>query len=384
MNGYTPMMRQFIEIKREHEDAILFFLMGDFYEMFLDDAVLASRVLGIALTSREAGDAGKVPMCGVPYHAADAYIAKLINSGRKVAICEQVEDPATSKGLVKREVVRIITPATHHDATPDSLNYIVSWHGTGHEVALAAVEFLTGVVECMYFSGRDPYHDLVDELGRIHPREAAMDDLSRRDDVIAVLDRMGTLITEVETCGTAEAVSYLQSVGLDFCGQDVAKVAVAQALKYLENLGSGGFGHFTKPRLVERGSEMVLDAITRRNLELTRSMQGGEREGSLLGVLDHTMTPMGARMIRRVIEQPLLSASAIRRRHAAVAELNADMLTRSELRDALDELYDLERLSARVATGSASPRDLKSLGTSFTATGRLMHIMSSYSCDLLM
>lgn len=383
MHGYTPMMRQFTEIKSRYEDSILFFRMGDFYEMFLDDAVVASRILGIALTSRDAGDAGKVPMCGVPYHAAEAYIAKLISSGRKVAICEQVEDPAVSKGLVKREVIRIVTPATHHDAMPDSLNYVVSWHGTDAEVALAVVEFLTGAVECMHFAGRDPYQDLLEELVRVNPREAAIAAGDQRDDISVLLGRMGTLVTEVASSAPVAIEGYLQSVGLDYSGSDMSKVALANVLRYLDNLGSGGFGHFTPPRLVERGSEMALDAITRRNLELTRSMQGGDKEGSLLAVLDHTRTPMGARMIRRVIEQPLRSPAAIRSRHRAVAELLGDMLLRRELRDALGELYDLERLSARVATKVASPRDLKGLGNSFRATQRLIQTMSLLTSDLL-
>ena len=383
MSGYTPMMRQFVEIKRQHEDSILFFRMGDFYEMFLDDAVVASRLLGIALTSRDAGEAGKVPMCGVPYHAADAYIAKLIYSGRKVAICEQVEDPATSKGLVRREVVRTITPATHHEAMPESLNYVVSWHGDGNEVALAVVEFLTGVIECMHFSGRDPYHDLADELGRISPREAAIDHANGQDVLLAALERMGTLVTLVAPCSVPDAEAHLQSLGLDYTGSELSKVAVAQALKYLQDLGAGGFGHFTSPRLVQRGSEMALDATTRRNLELTRSMHSGEKGGFLLEVLDHTMTPMGARMLRRVIEQPLLSTPDIRARHSAVAQLLGDMLQRSELREVLDELYDLERLSARVSTGTASPRDLRALGVSFKATERLMQVMSLFTTELL-
>ena len=174
MQGYTPMMQQFVEIKNRYQDSILFFRMGDFYEMFMEDAKIGSRILEITLTARDGGQAGKVPMCGIPFHSADSYIAKLIAAGLKVAICEQVEDPATAKGLVKRDVVRVITPGTYQDAPPDTLNYIVAWHQVASESVLVAVEYTTGSVVLFPFVGERAAQLAADEIARLSPREAIM------------------------------------------------------------------------------------------------------------------------------------------------------------------------------------------------------------------
>lgn len=383
MQGYTPMMQQYIEIKERHKDSILFFRLGDFYEMFLEDAKIASRILEITLTARDGGQAGKIPMCGVPFHSADSYIARLIAAGKKVAICEQVEDPALVKGLVKRDVVKIITPGTYQDAPPESLNYIVCWQENSLENVLVAVEYNTGSIEVYPSSGGRAYEMVADEIIRLSPKEAILPAGTLPEPIEQALTRAGTLTRECVELSMSQAQEVAAAVSNvdDLSGIQVA--ALAEVVHYLQQIMVGGFGHFTRPRVNNRGQVMSLDMTTRRNLELTRTLRSGEREGSLLWVLDHTSTSMGARLIRQWLEQPLVDLKLIAARQSAVEELLHNNLLRGELREAFASVYDLERLLTRVSSGTANPRDLLVLGKSLRAVADVKATIKTTGVELL-
>lgn len=380
MSGYTPMLQQYLEIKAEHPHSVLFFRLGDFYEMFFEDAKLASRVLEITLTAREGGAAGKVPMCGVPYHAADSYVAKLLAAGHTVAICEQTEDPSSAKGLVRREVVRTITPGTHADCAPDTSNYIVAWVQDGQNLALVAVEFTTGSVDV--YSGSAIAESTAQELFRIMPREALVPRQEIPPSIDKALAFSGALRHPQASLELAEARVL--------CGELTAcegvsppeTLALGEIVHYLKQIGISSFGHFTAPRLNARTQVMALDAVTRRNLELTRTMRQGDRAGSLLWVLDHTVTSMGARLLRQWIEQPLTWLPEILRRQEAVEELTGGQM-RHALRSALDLVYDLERLLSRIATATATPRELLAIAKSLSAVIDVNTALSGARCPLL-
>lgn len=384
MQGYTPMMQQYIEIKEKHKDSILFFRLGDFYEMFLEDAKVASRILEITLTARDGGQAGKIPMCGVPFHSADNYIARLIAAGKKVAICEQVEDPALVKGLVKRDVVRIITPGTYQDAPPESLNYIVCWQESSLENVLVAVEYNTGSIEVYPSSGERAYEMVADEIIRLSPKEAILPPGTLPQPIEQALGQAGTLTRESAELNVPQAqelLAVLEGVG-EMSAMQV--VALAEVIHYLQQIMVGGFGHFTKPKINHKGQAMFLDMTTRRNLELTRTLRSGEREGSLLWVLDHTSTSMGARLIRQWLEQPLVDIGLITARQSAVEDLLHNNLLREELREAFAAVYDLERLLTRVSSGTANPRDLLALGRSLRAVTLVKGAIENAEAPLLL
>ena len=379
MSAYTPMLQQYLAIKAAHPHSVLFFRLGDFYEMFFEDAKLASRILEITLTAREGGAAGKVPMCGVPYHAAASYVAKLIAAGHAVAICEQTEDPSTAKGLVRREVVRTITPGTAADCAPDTSNYIVAWRQEGDKFAVVAVEFTTGSID-VYSTGNA--ESVAQELLRLVPREA----LVPRQETPPSIEKALTHGGAFRQCQAGLELSEARVLcgELSACGSISAleTLALGEILHYLRQLGISSFGHFTAPRLYARTQVMALDAVTRRNLELTRTMRQGERTGSLLWVLDHTITAMGARLLRQSIEQPLTSLAAIDERQAAVEELISGQ-KRSVLRAALDLVYDLERLLSRIAAATATPRELVAIAKSLAAVADVNAALGGVTCPLL-
>lgn len=382
MQSYTPMMQQFLELKSRNKDSILFFRMGDFYEMFMDDAKEAAPILEITLTARDGGQAGKVPMCGVPFHAGDVYIAKLIAAGKKVAICEQVEDPATAKGLVKRDIVRIITPGTYQDAPADTLNYIVSWHTDGIESALVAVEYTTGSTVVYSYNGPRAPEQAAEEITRLAPREAIVPE--HAPEVIKLaLHRSGSLEIPARTFDEASARELCSQIGAEPSLERVYCLPMAEIVGYLERVMVGGFGHFTPPQLANHANYMTLDVTTRRNLELTRTLRAGEREGSLLWVIDQTCTSMGARLIKQWLEQPLLKIEEIELRLSVVSELSFAGITRQDLRVSLTKVHDLERLLARVTSSTASPRDLLALARSLAAVEDLKKILVQSQAEML-
>ncbi|ABZ85122.1 DNA mismatch repair protein muts [Heliomicrobium modesticaldum Ice1] len=380
MKAVTPMMKQYQEIKNRHPDAILFFRLGDFYEMFGPDALLASRELEITLTGREAGLEERIPMCGVPYHSAQGYISRLVEKGYKVAICEQVEDPAAAKGIVKREIVRVVTPGTLMDTNvleEKSNNYLVAVAHIADEWGLAALDVFTGD----FMAARWYDCDLVAlqaELLRLAPKELLVypavaanfpeltDGWKKQGILVSSYPAEDLTVEQATTVIKGQFnLSSLEAFG---CAHwPAAIVAAAINLRYVQDTQKANLPHITRLRTYRTDHFMRLDPATRRNLELTRTMREGSRKGSLLGVIDKTVTAMGGRLIKRWIEQPLTDVEAICKRQAVVAALVDDGLLRQDVRAGLRAVYDLERLAGKVAYGSANGRDLIALASSLEA-----------------
>jgi DNA mismatch repair protein MutS len=368
MAAVTPMMKQYQEAKRACPDALLLFRMGDFYEMFHDDAKVAARTLNLALTSRDKG-AGGVPMAGFPHHQLESYLAKLIAAGFRAAVCEQVEDPKLAKGLVRREVTRIVTPGTVTDDAlldPRQSNFLAAVT-PGDPAGLAWVELSTG----RFVAAGLPANGLADQLARIAPAECLLSEdaasLPRElDERMMVTRRPGwafslasarqTLLKHFRTAG-------LEGFGFGDTESDRQAVAAAGAvLDYLAETQKTSLDHIDRLVPYRTSGTLEIDQSSRRSLELSRTIREGRREGSLLGVLDGTTTAMGSRLLGDWLSNPLTEAAAIRARHEAVEELVGEAALAAELRETLRRVYDVERLLARVTTGRASPRDLAFLG----------------------
>ena len=369
MSELTPMMKNYLATKEEYPDCILFYRLGDFYEMFFDDAKLVSKELELTLTGKACGLEERAPMCGVPYHAAEGYLNRLVSRGYKVAICEQVEDPKLAKGLVKREVVRIVTPGTNLD--PGGLdetrnNYIMSvFYADGaYGISLADVTtadfFVTEVNEERAF---------LDELSKFSPSEMICNDaffmsgISREELEERYHIRVSALDSWYFTNDTAVATltehfHVSSPAGLGLSDYESGVIAAGSLLRYLYDTQKNSLAHMSKIEPYSTGKYMILDSFTRRNLELTETLREKEKRGSLLWVLDKTKTAMGARLLRSWLEQPLLSKAEINERLDAVAELYQNMITREELREYLNPVYDLERLISRIVYQTANPRDL--------------------------
>jgi DNA mismatch repair protein MutS len=384
----TPLMQQYQQIKSRHANAILMFRMGDFYEMFYEDAEVASRELGLTLTSRNNGGAAEVPLAGVPVKAVTEYLRRLVQKGYRVAICEQVEDPRLAKGIVRREVVETVTPGA---AFSDDLlegerhNYLCAVHAVGSALGIAAVDVSTGAFRLIVAD----LQDAPSLIGRLAPREI----LLARGDSAALGARMalpldGVLLTEREPwefdehIGREElsrqfGVHSIDGFGLD--GAHDAAVATAGAvIRYLRELQPGGVPHLMRPSVEVAGDAMPLDEMTRRNLELVESMRGGGdgRAGTLVGVLDRTSTPMGARLLREWLLAPLLSVERIDQRLDAVAALVANPIPRLEITGLLDGMRDIERLAGKTAAARVNPRELRHLGESLSRLGTLGQVAS--------
>ena len=373
----TPLMQQYRDIKNRHADAILFFRMGDFYEMFYDDARLAARELGLTLTARNSGGAADVPLAGVPVKAATEYLRRLVGLGYRVAICEQVEDPRTAKGVVRREVVETVTPgAILADDLLDGVgnNFLMAL-APGDPVGIAAIDLSTGEFALETVAPLD----LAGAVARYAPRELVVPAGAPSADLPPVAMRTPREDWEFDAAlgqdEIAKRFGLAGLAGLDIGDPDRPALAAAAALlHYLHELQPGGVPHLARPVVRRAGRTMVLDEMTRRNLELTEPMRPGERGGTLLSVLDRTVTPMGTRLIRQWLLAPLREAAAIRARHEAVELLARDGRGRDRLRDALDGVRDIERLAGRAAARRATPRDLGGLRDSLQ---RLPDVLSA-------
>ncbi|WP_295581815.1 DNA mismatch repair protein MutS [uncultured Oscillibacter sp.] len=379
MAELTPMMKQYLEIKKDNPDSILFFRLGDFYEMFDDDARLASRELDLTLTSRDHGKHQKpaeeqIPMCGIPYHASEAYIARLIAKGYKVAICEQMEDPAAAKGLVKRDIIRVVTPGTVIAAAcldDKSSNFLCGIYMDSRAAGVAFCDISTGKAHLTAFTGKDRLEHVVNELGRFSPVEAILNDGAYAEK--GLTDALAeTFSCRVENGGErrfllAEAEKNIrrqfgeEALGRLPAGTPAAAMALGGLLNYLYETQKTDLSHINDLDYYEQGRFMELDLAARRNLELTETLRAKEKKGSLLWVLDKTKTPMGARCLRSFMERPLLSVTAICKRNAAVAALVENTIAREELIAALTGLGDMERLLGRIVYGTAGGRDMASL-----------------------
>lgn len=378
MAEMTPMMRQYMEIKEQNKDSILFFRLGDFYEMFGDDARKASRELDLTLTTRDKDKnksfEEKIPMCGIPYHASDAYIARLIAKGYKVAICEQTEDPAAAKGLVERDIVRIVTPGTVIDSAcleEGRSNFCAGIYLDGDYAGFSVCDISTGQTHVTAFSGPDREAHLQNELGRFAPAEAVLNPGAAEDTALrALLEDKLRCHVERLPAGRFQLPAAEKRIRQQF-GDDAAQrlprdnpaamLALGALLDYLHDTQKTDLNHVDRLDYYRQGQFMELDLTARRNLELTETLRGKEKKGSLLWVLDKTKTAMGARLLRSWLERPLLSVSAIARRNDAVAALVKHTVQREELILALTGIGDMERLMGRIVYGSAGGRDMVSL-----------------------
>ena len=369
--NFTPMMQQYLDVKNENKDSILMYRLGDFYEMFFDDARTASRELDLTLTGRDCGQEERAPMCGVPYHSAEGYIARLVAKGYKVAICEQMEDPAQAKGLVRREIIRKITPGTVLESSmleEGKNNFIGAVYLDTRGAGVCFCDISTGEVFGTQLSGSEVEQELESELGRFSPRELLLSDgaYSRegllafaKDRLNAYVERAGEWRYQLENAREAAARQFPgQQLPED---QELLLRAVGGLLSYLHETQKNDLAYISNLQVYSLGQFMELDYTARRNLELTASLHGGEKKGSLLWVLDKTRTAMGARLLRQWIEKPLLSVSRITRRQNAVETLVRDFMLRERLEKLLSGVNDMERIASRVVYGSANGRDLRSL-----------------------
>jgi len=396
------MVQQYLSIKHNYPDAILFFRMGDFYEMFFEDAKVASRILEIALTSRNKKDEAAIPMCGVPHHAAQSYVAQLIEHGLKVAICEQVEDPARpprlsardggqakSKGLVKRDVVRVITPGLVLDTEildSKSNNFLMAlcfWHGS---FGIANLDISTGTFKVTESS---EFEEVLDECSRIEPRETLLAESQREQEqvkaLINALNQTSTCFLKDETfeleSARARLLRQFKTSSLEGFGCNEWQAGIAAAgglLRYVDDTHKGDLVHVTGIVSYSLSDFMVIDEATRRNLELFETIRTGSRRGSLLGVMDCTVTAMGGRKLRTWLQYPLLDLGKIQQRLDSVEEAKENLLVRRSLREAMDEIYDLERLNAKIALDRCNARDMVALNRSIERLPQVRALIEGY------
>ncbi len=392
MAELTPMMQQYFEIKNEYKDCILFYRLGDFYEMFFDDALKASKLLDITLTGRNCGQEERAPMCGVPFHSADMYINKLVKLGLKVAICEQVEDPKAAKGLVKRDVIRIVTPGTNitdQDLDESKNRYLMSVYMADNSFGIAVCDITTGDFRTTVVDSaakvRDEIHKLVP--AEIICNKAFLENEDNADNInfTYIKEQLNVAITELGSHYFNEAtavdaifkhfhVKSLEGLGLSDMGAGV--IASGVALEYLIETQKDQLGHilYITPYITDKF--MLIDSSTRRNLELTETIREKNKRGSLLWVLDKTKTAMGARLLRTDIEQPILDIDELNVRYDSIDCLNQNMMAREELREYLSSIYDLERLMMRISLKTANPRDLIAFKNSLSMLPHIKTVIS--------
>ena len=394
------MMKQYLQIKEQNQDAILFFRLGDFYEMFGDDARKASKELDLTLTTRDKDKnkpfEEKVPMCGIPYHASDAYIARLIAKGYKVAICEQTQDPATAKGLVDRDIIRVVTPGTVIDAAcleEGRSNFCAGLYLDDTCAGFSVCDISTGKTHVTAFQGPDRAEHLLNELGRFSPAEAVVNPAAYQcGPLLSLLQDKLHCHVERLSAGRFQLQEAERTVRAQFGdeaagrlpkGNPAAALSLGALLGYLHETQKTDLRHVDDLDYYQQGQFMELDLTARRNLELTETLRSKEKKGSLLWVLDKTRTPMGGRLLRGWIERPLLSPVQIGRRQQAVSDLYEDIITREELTMVLKEVTDLERLIGRVVYGSAGGRDLVALANGLGKLPRIRELLGGSSSALL-
>lgn len=387
---FTPMMQQYLETKKQYKDCLLFFRIGDFYELFFEDAEVASRELEIALTGRDCGMDERAPMCGVPWHSAQHYIAKLINKGYKVAICEQMEDPALAKGLVKREVIRVITPGTVTD--PEMLdekknNFLMSVYCFRDYFGIAVADVTTGEFYTTQMVYGNTVNKLFDEIYRYQPSELIVNEqLLKNVSLDALKERTGVYVT---TLGDVffdrnRAVNDIKDYkGFKEIEQDEFSLCASGALiSYLKSTQKVDLKNIKEIQKYKIENYMIIDSSSRRNLELTETLRDRKKRGTLLWVLDRTMTAMGGRMLRKWIEQPLLDMDEINRRLDAVEELKDKFMIRSEIRELLKRVYDMERLASKLVVGNVNARDLLALKASMGQLPYILDLLSDLKTEM--
>jgi len=394
MADITPMMQQYMEIKKQYKDCILFYRLGDFYEMFFEDAKICTKELELTLTGKYYGQKERAPMCGIPYHAAEGYLSKLISKGYRVAICEQVEDPKAAKGIVKREVIRIVTPGTNINtqALDESKNnYLMGIVHTTNAYGIATVDVSTGD---FYVTEVDTQRKLLDEIYKFTPSEIICNStfMVSGIDIDDLKNRMQISISDLDPwyfdddlCKEALkkhfGVSSLEGLGLK--DYTIGAIAAGAIMQYLLETQKNSLSHLTRITPYVTSKYMILDSSTRRNLELVETLREKQKRGSLLWVLDKTKTAMGARLLRSYVEQPLIDKDEINERLDAIEELNQSAITRDEIREYLNPIYDLERLISRISYKSAGPRDLIAFKSSLSMLPHIKGLLKDYSSSLL-
>ena len=394
MAEMTPMMQKYMETKAEYPDCILFYRLGDFYEMFFEDAQVASKELELTLTGKSCGLEERAPMCGVPYHAVEGYLTKLVSKGHKVAICEQVEDPKLAKGLVKREVVRIVTPGTNlnmQSLEETRNNFLMCVTYTPTKIGLAATDVTTGD---FYLTEVEDTKKLMDELMKYEPSEiicneaflvSGMDIGDLRGRLHISVNALEARYFDDESCKKCLTEHFKVSslIGLGVEDFPTGIIAAGAILQYLYETQKTTLSHFTRLTPYLTSKYMLLDSSTRRNLELTETLREKQKRGSLLWVLDKTKTAMGARTLRSFIEQPLIDKGEIEKRLDAIEELNKDSVSRDEIREYLNAVYDLERLLGKVSYKTANPRDLIAFRNSLEMMPHIKAVLSSFQKEAL-
>ena len=390
----TPAMRQYLEIKEQHKDCILFFRMGDIYEMFFEDAITASKILEITLTSRNKGKDDSIPLCGIPYHAASSYIVKLIEKGFKVAICEQIEDPKEAKGIVKRDVVRIVTPALFVET--DTMNirensFLMALACREDRFGLAFLDISTGEFRVTESQDREMF---AAEISGLDFREVIVADDFREKDILKALSqgeprfRINYFAPDYFDYDAAEA-RFREYFSPDLLNQEgvlqhqAAVIAAGAILRYVEETQKDHLGHLNAIQWYETDNYLVMDDVAKRNLELFATITDNKKEGSLFHILDETVTSMGARKLRWWLNYPLLNPERIKERLAAVSEIKEHHILRQDLRKALDRVYDLERLASKVSMGVANGRDLIAMKTSLNALPDIRALLCELESSLL-
>ena len=375
MGKLTPMMQQYMKIKEENKDCILFYRLGDFYEMFFDDALIASKELEITLTGKNCGLEERAPMCGVPYHAADSYLNKLVEKGYKVGICEQVEDPSQAKGIVKREIVRIVTPGTNisqQSLDDEKNNYLMCIFCSDGCFGISLVDVTTGDFRT---TSVDSLAKVQDEIFKFAPAEIICNDafFISGIDLDYLRDKMSVMVSGIDHYYFDEdqgierikqqfKVGNLEGLGLT--DNPMGTIATGALLGYLHETQKSSLDHLMHITPYETGEFMIIDSSSRRNLELCETLRDKQKKGSLLWVLDKTKTAMGARMLRNMLEQPLIDKKKIEERYDALDSLTSQAMVREELREYLNPIYDLERLMTKVSYKTANPRDMIAFKTS--------------------
>ena len=390
----SPMMQQYVATKEEHKDCILFYRLGDFYEMFFEDAILVSKELELTLTGKDCGLEERAPMCGVPYHAAENYINKLVSKGYKVAIGEQVEDPKLAKGLVKREVVRIVTPGTNiNSQTLDEKknNYIMSIVYFGDIYGISTADLSTGD---FYVTEVDSQRSLLDEINKFMPAEVIcnnsfsvsgvdIDDIKTR--LAIPVFALDDWYFDDDTCKRCLLTHFKAQTleGLGLIDYSAAIVSSGSLMLYFQETQKNALAQLTRITTYSTGKYMIIDTSTRRNLELVETLREKQKRGSLLWVLDKTKTAMGGRLLRSYIEQPLIEKADIIARQEIITKLNSSMITREELREYLNPIYDLERIISKIASKSAGPRDLVSFKNSLMMLPHIKLLLNEFDTSLM-
>ena len=393
MEQLTPMMKQYMETKEQYKDCILFYRLGDFYEMFFDDALCVTKELDITLTGKSCGLKERAPMCGVPFHSAEGYINRLVEKGYKVAICEQVEDPKQAKGLVKREVTQIVTPGTNCftsslDETRN--NYLMGIVAINQSFGISVVDVTTGEY---LLTEVDTLGKLLDEINKYMPAEIICNDTFYISgaDLTDLSERLGIVISALEPHYFDEEegrralcrhfhVKTLEGMGLE--EYPLGVTAAGCVMQYLEETQKCSLAHISHLLPYHTGRYMLLDRNTRRNLELVETLREKQKRGSLLWVLDKTKTAMGARKLRSCLEQPLIDEQQITARYDAIEELNENAVTREELREYLNPIYDLERLLSKISYKTVNPRDMIALESSLEMLPHIRFLCGNFKAEL--